>query len=185
MLNLTSFSLKSYFQPDAEKEIDLLFVQHYHGPANQSFVETMLQLIEESEIISALPLAFRKRLFLVVIEGLQNCVKYGGKENSRYPIIGFRIEIMRSGDARVCFGNFVSAANQFQFSEQLKSLSAKSSDSLRQLYILRSREKVVSRDSNPSAGLGLIEITRCAAQLRYRFEPKGNASWFEMEVTVR
>jgi anti-sigma regulatory factor (Ser/Thr protein kinase) len=185
MLNLTSFSLKSYFQPDAGKELDLLFVQHYQGPANQSFVETMLQLIEESEIISALPLSFRKRLFLVVIEGLQNCVKYGDKENSRYPVIGFRIEVLRSGEARLCFGNFVSFADQQRFSEQLKSLAAKSSDSLRQLYILRSREKVVTRDSKPSAGLGLIEITRCAAQLRYHFEPKGTASWFEMEIIVR
>ncbi|MGL5889322.1 MAG: DUF6272 family protein, partial [Bacteroidia bacterium] len=164
MLNLTSFSHKSYFQPDAEKELNLLFVQHYHGPAHQGFVEAVLQLIEETEVISALPLNFRKRLFLVVIEGLQNCVKYGSKGNSRYPVIGFRLEVLRSGEARVCFGNFVSAVAQQQLSEQLKALGTKSPDSLRQLYILRSREKVTTRDSKPSAGLGLIEITRCAAQ---------------------
>jgi two-component sensor histidine kinase len=185
MLNLTSFSHKSYFQPEAGKVSDLLFVQHYHGLAHQVFVEAVLQLIEETEAILALPLTFRKRLILVVVEGLQNSVKYGNKENSRYPVIGFRLEIHRSGEARICFGNFVHAAAQQLLGDQLKSLGTKSPDSLRQLYILRSREKVTTRDSKPSAGLGLIEITRCAAQLRYRFEPRHDtASWFEMEVIV-
>lgn len=185
MLNLTSFSRQSYFQPVAEKEQRYLFIQHYHGPLQQNFLEAVLQLIEESNEILALPLTFRKRLFLVIIEGLQNCVKYGWRETSRNPTSGFRLEILPSGEARVCFGNFVKPSEQQYLADQLKNLQSKTPEALRQLYILRSREKVTTRDSKPSAGLGLIEIMRCAAQLRYHFDLTGNANWFEMEVIVR
>jgi hypothetical protein len=185
MLTLTTLSLQSYFQPPTEQEHEVLFQQHYHGPIHQGMVESLLQLIEESAGLRVLPLPFRKRLFLVVIEGLQNAVKYGHKESSQHPVVGFKIEIRKNGEARVCFANYVAEEKIEVFNHHILALKAKSADGLKQLYILRSREKVISRDTKPSAELGLIEITRCASSLRHHFLPAKNAQWFEMEVIVR
>ncbi|MCA6363603.1 MAG: hypothetical protein IM638_11240 [Bacteroidetes bacterium] len=185
MLTLTNLSLQSYFHNSpSPQEHELYFVQHYQGPVNQGVVESLLQLIEESAEVQLLPLGLRKRLFLVVIEGLQNAVKYGLR-NNKHPLAAYKLELHKNGEARVCFANYVNTANAGALCEHVKQLKAKSPEGLKQLYILRSREKVTSRDSKPSAGLGLIEIVRCAAAIRCHFLPAQYAQWFEMEVVLR
>jgi hypothetical protein len=186
MLTLTSLSLQSYFHHSPPlQEQALYFVQHYQGPVHQGMVESILQLIEESAEIQLLPLGLRKRVFLVVIEGLQNAVKYGLRTNNNYPLAAFKLELHKNNEVRVCFANYVNTAHTAELGEHIKQLKAKTPEALKQLYILRSREKVTSRDSNPSAGLGLIEIVRCAAAIRCHFLPAQHAQWFEMEVVLR
>lgn len=186
MLTLTTLSLQSYFHHSpSEQERDLFFVQHYHGPINQNMVESLLQLIEESAEVQSLPLGIRKRLFLVVIEGLQNAVKYGLRTNNNYPLAAFKLELHKNGEARVCFANYVHGGHSNELAQHIQQLKAKSPEGLKQLYILRSREKVTSRDSTPSAGLGLIEIVRCAASIRFHILPAKAGQWFELEVELR
>lgn len=186
MLTLTTLSLQSYFHHSPSKqEHELFFVQHYHGPVHQGMVESLLQLIEESTEVQSLPLGLRKRLFLVVIEGLQNAVKYGLRLNNNYPLAAFKLELRKNGEARLCFANYVNTDYSDELAQHIQQLKAKSPEGLKQLYILRSREKVTSRDSKPSAGLGLIEIVRCAATLRFHFLPSKDAQWFELEAVLR
>lgn len=185
MHTLTHLSALSFFQPELHEGASPVFVQQYVGPANQRMLESIIQLIEETEELGLLPISFRKRLILVLIEGLQNSVKYGMRTMSRHPMICFRLEVFSTSYARVCFGNYIHVQQQASLADQLQQLKRKTPEALKQLYILRSREKVISRDVIPSAGLGLIEITRCAASMRYRFQPESNAVWFELETEVR
>lgn len=170
----------------SEIDIGASFRQHYIGLASQELIEAFLNMLSESTVVGLPHAPARKRLLLVLIECMQNAVKYGMQTTDPYPEISYELVIDTNGTSHIRMGNYVSGEQVEHLQNLLGKLETMGEQKLKELFISLSRDKVKTIDSSPSSGLGWIEIIRCSKNgIRYGFEQiSDNCFWFTYQVEV-
>jgi hypothetical protein len=161
-------------------EEQLLFV--FRGDISDKNSLPLLTLLENEMKIDSFGLAGRKRLFMFVLESLQNISKHGERNyNGMMPLVTYS----RAGEGyRVLTANVISTDNVGELQKRLEKVNSLTSAEIKDLYknILMNSEF----SNKGGAGLGLIEMAiKTGNKLDFDFQPAGNGfSYFILSKTV-
>lgn len=132
----------------------LMFV--YRGVVTNSNSEALLLLLEKEMEQSDFGFIGRKRLFMFVLESLQNVSRHmNGDEYA-----GMSLVVYSKTDTgyTVTTANVISSDDEPELREQLRKLNSMDSKAIRKLY--REKLSATNLSSKGGAGLGLIEMAK-------------------------
>jgi hypothetical protein len=132
---------------------DVIF-SHY-GSFSQDFITTISDVIEPILLQESLPQSSVKRLFSMLIEGLQNIRKHG-LVNSKGTKSGHVMIFKTNETCTISFGNYVFSSHKLFLSNYLNELKTQSKEQLKRKYLKLMRESFIS--TNQQTKLGLITI---------------------------
>ena len=132
----------------------LVFV--YRGGVTAENSVLLLSLLEKEMDNSEFGLQGRKRLFMFVLESLQNVSKHGDQDKSAK--MSLVVYSRHNGGYTVTTGNVIDSANVNDLKMRLTEIKKLSPDEIKAFY----RQLLVSTEFNKKggAGLGLIEMAR-------------------------
>lgn len=132
----------------------LMFV--YRGAVTTKNSVSLLSLLEKEMLNSEFGLSGRKRLFMFVLESLQNVSRH--INSSEHACLSLVVYSKNDSGYTVTTGNIIHADEEPVLREQLVILNKLAKDELRALY----REKLATTriSEKGGAGLGLIEMAR-------------------------
>lgn len=165
---------------DKAAQKGLLFA--FRGDVNDKNSLSLLTLLENEMKEDAYSFTGRKRLFMYVLENLQNIVKHGEhKKNGHMSLITYS----KTDDGyRIVTGNLIAANQVDALDQKLKKVTSLDAEGIKALYkqILRTSEF----SEKGGAGLGLIEMAaKTGNKLEYGFEPVDkDYSYFVIGKTV-
>ena len=158
----------------------LMFV--YRGVVTNQNSEALLLLLEKEMEQSEFGFIGRKRLFMFVLESLQNVSRHSVNGDS--DIMSLVVYSKKDRGYTVTTANVINAADEEELREQLDLLNRLDAPEIRKLY----REKLSTTDlsSKGGAGLGLIEMAKKTGnKLDYDFVPIDSDSlYFVLSKTV-
>ena len=155
------FNLPDLFCMDLIRQIrnkmmadHLVFV--YRGGVTAENSVLLLSLLEKEMDNSEFGLQGRKRLFMFVLESLQNVSKHGDQDKSAK--MSLVVYSRHNGGYTVTTGNVIDSANVNDLKMRLTEIKKLSPDEIKAFY----RQLLVSTEFNKKggAGLGLIEMAR-------------------------
>lgn len=158
----------------------LMFV--YRGVVTNQNSEALLLLLEKEMEQSEFGFVGRKRLFMFVLESLQNVSRHSAfKESEVMSLVVYsKIELGYT----VTTANVIDRSDEDDLRDQLDLLNRLEADGIRKLY----REKLSTTDisTKGGAGLGLIEMAKKTGnKLDYDFVPIDDRSlYFVLSKTV-
>jgi len=132
---------------------DIIF-SHY-GAFSQDFITTISDVIEPILLKKSLPHSSVKRLFSMLIEGLQNIRKHG-LSNSKGTKSGHVIIFKTNQTCTISFGNYIYSSDKLFLSNYLNELNSLSKGQLKRKYLKLMRDSFIS--ANQQTKLGLITI---------------------------
>ena len=154
----------------------------YRGVVTNQNSEALLLLLEKEMEHSEFGFVGRKRLFMFVLESLQNVSRHSAAED--HDIMSLVVYSKKDNGYTVTTANVISKKDEPQLREQLDLLNSLDSDEIRKLY----REKLSTTDisSKGGAGLGLIEMAKKTGnKLDYDFlQLDGDSLYFVLSKTV-
>ncbi|MDX9725071.1 MAG: SiaB family protein kinase [Bacteroidales bacterium] len=158
----------------------LLFA--FRGDVNDKNSLSLLTLLENEMKEDAFSFTGRKRLFMYVLENLQNIVKHGEHKKDGHMSL---VTYSKTDDGyRIVTGNLIAAAQVDSLDRKLRKVTSLDAEGIKALYkqILRTSEF----SEKGGAGLGLIEMAaKTGNKLEYGFEPVENDySYFVIGKTV-
>ena len=158
----------------------LMFV--FRGEINSSNSISLLSLLEKEMENSEYGLRARKRLFMFVLESLQNISRHG--ESSSYSDMSIVLYSKTDDGYTITTGNIVKDQVAKSLSSRLEQINKLTTEELKELYkqVLCSSEL----SSKGGAGLGLFEMAnKTGNKLDYDFVPKADDySYFILSKTV-
>ncbi|MEE4117179.1 MAG: SiaB family protein kinase [Marinilabiliaceae bacterium] len=158
----------------------LMFV--YRGVVTNQNSEALLLLLEKEMEQSEFGFIGRKRLFMFVLESLQNVSRHSVNGDS--DIMSLVVYSKKDRGYTVTTANVINSADEAELREQLDLLNRLDAPEIRKLY----REKLSTTDlsSKGGAGLGLIEMAKKTGnKLDYDFVPIDSDSlYFVLSKTV-
>lgn len=158
----------------------LLFI--FRGDITEKNSLSLLTLLENEMINGSYPLSSRKRLFMYVLEGLQNIVKHGEKEyEGMMPLVAYSKD---NDKYRVVTANIISNSQVDYLTKRLVELNNLDNSGIKELY--RSVMMNSEFSSKGGAGLGLIEMAlKTGNRLDFDFKPTGKGnSYFILNKSV-
>ncbi len=127
----------------------------YKGDFSQETILPLLKMIEENLNKQKEELTIKKKLYLVLVEILQNVSKHSLEENGKREAI---FMIGRSGQRySICAGNLVDNGCAEKIKEKIDKVNSLSKEELNSFYKTTLREGAVTEKG---AGLGIIDIAR-------------------------
>jgi len=158
----------------------LLFA--FRGDVNDKNSLPLLTLLENEMKEDDYNFTGRKRLFMYVLENLQNIVKHGEHKKGGYMSL---VTYSKTDDGyRIVTGNLIAATQVDELDRKLKKVTSLDAEGIKALYkqILRTSEF----SEKGGAGLGLIEMAaKTGNKLEYGFEPVDkDYSYFVIGKTV-
>jgi hypothetical protein len=179
MLNFISMELIQYIRNRLIEE-RLMFA--FRGEINNSNTISLLSLLEKEMENSDYGLKARKRLFMFVLENLQNISRHG--ESCSYSGMSL-VQYSKTDDGyTITTGNIVKDQVAKNLSSRLEQINKLTTEELKELYkqVLCSSEL----SSKGGAGLGLFEMAnKTGNKLDYDFIPKADDySYFILSKTV-
>ena len=132
----------------------LMFV--YRGVVTNDNSEAILLLLEKEMEQSELGFVGRKRLFMFVLESLQNVSRHGNGPTGE--IMSLVVYSKKDNGYTVTTANVISRDDEDELREQLVLINTLEAKEIRELY----RKKLNTTDfsSKGGAGLGLIEMAK-------------------------
>ncbi len=132
----------------------LMFV--YRGVVTNQNSEVLLMLLEKEMEHSEFGFSGRKRLFMFVLESLQNVSRH--MDSSEHAGMSLVVYSKNDSGYTVTTGNVIRADDEAFLREQLVLLNSLDSGEIRELYRERLRSTTLSEKGG--AGLGLIEMAK-------------------------
>jgi hypothetical protein len=178
--------IKHYFKEDLNlfksNENNAIVISHC-GVFSQDLVNSLVDGNEELMRSSGDKKVLIKRVFSILIEGLQN-IRIHGKEDELNNKIGFLIVSKDISRYKIVFGNLVNSNAIQSISSQIDDLNHLNSEGVKFLYNKVLTEGVFSEKGG--AGLGFITLKmKSNNELKYRFSPINSLlSFFSIEVTI-
>lgn len=160
-----------------------LIVSHF-GEFSQDLVNSLCEGTEYSMLQNGAKRSLTKRMFSVLIEGLQNLRLHGEKEITGRQI-GHLLITEKETDYLVCIGNVFRNSNQRKLIDLLDSLNTMSNDQIKDHYMEVLSNGIMS--DKGGAGLGLITIKlKSQVDLAYHFEPLNDQlSYFSIYISLK
>lgn len=124
-----------------------------------------------------------KRVFSILIEGLQNIRFHGEKDNNDNQL-GFLMIAQDNSSYKINFGNLIKSANVGYIISQIKNLNSMDLESVKTLYSKALSENVFSEKGG--AGLGFITMKmKSNNDLKFNWSSlTDNFSFFSVEVLI-
>ena len=131
----------------------------YRGKFNTDITDNILSLAEESLRLSEQKLSIKKRVYFVMVEGLQNITRHQDITSKSFPVKpGLFVLQRKSTSYFITTGNLIEKRNISILKNQLQRVNALSKDELNDYYKAHLNDGGFS--GKGGAGLGLIEIAR-------------------------
>lgn len=131
-----------------------IIVSHF-GEFSQDLVNSLSTSIEDMMLDSGDKKIAVKRMYSVLVEGLQN-IRIHGKRDKDGNQVSFLIVLQNEFDYKVTFGNLVSIENQDKLTTRIDELNKMSADQIKALYLETLTNGIMS--SKGGAGLGFITM---------------------------
>ena len=141
----------------------------YRGEFNIDITDNILSLAEESLRMSEQKLKIKKRVYFVMVEGLQNITRHQDLTSDDIPVKpGFFVLQRKKYSYYITTGNLIHKDNIDLLKEQIETVQRLSREELNEYYMKQLEGGEVS--SKGGAGLGLIEMARKSkGKLSYNF----------------
>lgn len=153
----------------------------YKGDFSQETVIPMLNMIEDNLNKQQETLHIKKKLYLVLMEILQNISKHSFEQNGKREAIF----MIGKNDQKyiICTGNLVDSTSSEKIKNKINTVNSLNKEGLIGLY-KKSLQESISLETG--AGLGIIDIAReSSGKLMYDFKPESeNLSFFSLCVQM-
>ena len=145
----------------------------YKGDFSQNSILPILKMIEDNHFTKESELRLQKRIFIVLVEMLQNISKHAVEELTNQGI--FLIGIDKEDKYFISTGNLIKKHNVEQLESHLNQVNNLDQSQLNLLYRQTLRNGKLS-DSG-GAGLGIIDMARESSnKLEFKFEKMASAA---------
>jgi hypothetical protein len=131
-----------------------VFISHF-GFFSQDFVNNVVEEIEQRLLESGEKKGVVKRIFSILVEGLQN-VRLHGESDANGEQTSFFIITQSSDKYRIYLGNLVFNKNINRINERIDQVNALNEEEIKQLYLSVLTNGIIS--SKGGAGLGYITM---------------------------
>jgi hypothetical protein len=147
----------------------------YRGVVTNENSIPLLLLLEKEMENSEFGFVGRKRLFMFVLESLQNVSRHGdGKEHQRMSLVAYS---KANGGYTVTTGNIIAPGNIDNLRKRLDEINNLQTDDIRQVYRQMLTNSEFSRKGG--AGLGLIEMAKKTGnKLDYDFQKLNDDEYY-------
>ncbi len=165
-----------------DKMMDEHLMFSYRGIITKENSIPLLMLLEKEMENSEFGFQGRKRLFMFVLESLQNVSRHGSRD--KYADMSLVVYSKNDNGYTVTTGNVVTDEGSLLLKEKLKHINTLNSNEIREVY--RQMLSVAEFSDKGGAGLGLIEMAKNTGnKLDYDFVSLGKThSYFVLSKTV-
>lgn len=164
-----SYSVRSIFQKHQDEVLQSnsngeVITAHF-GSFSQGFIYTLTNELEELLISNRDKRSVVKRLFSILIEGLQN-LRIHGKKDEFDRQVGFLLIVRYKDRYQLRMANLIEDEEQERLEEYLKNINKCSEDDLNQTYLDILRRDFMSQSKG--AGLGFVTtILKADSKINY------------------
>lgn len=168
----TKAILSTWQQEFKSNGIDVVSIAHL-GPINQDLVNSLSESVESLMVSAGDKKPVIKRVFSILIEGLQNILLHGESFNDEQ--LSLLLVGYNETHYKVVLGNIALASDEEKLKGYLDGLNNKSEEEVKAFYLETLNNGLIS--DKGGAGLGFITMRmKSKAQLVYQFKP-----WTETE----
>lgn len=166
-----------------DKELKLKPLLKYYGEFSINLIRNFADGIENLMAKEGDKRHVVKRMFSILIEGLQNIHLHGGKDVEGEQI-AFLIVSQSKSDYKITFGNIVDKEDRESVKSYLGNINNHNDEELKQLYLTILKNGYLSKKGG--AGLGIVTMRiKSSRELQYRiYELSDEKSFLVMEVTL-
>lgn len=156
----------------------------YQGKLDSGIVDELLSFSESILIERQVDKKLKKKVFIILVEALQNSSKHQIMAPSGKPLdFTVALKVAKEGFTLLC-GNYITSDSKRVLLERIEEINGLSEEELSKLY-LTTLDNGVQSDVGGS-GLGLMEIARKSGnKIDYNFqEVEENKVYFTMQVNI-
>lgn len=159
-----------------------VFISHF-GYFSQDFVNNVVEEIEQRLLESGEKKSVVKRIFSILVEGLQN-IRLHGESDDEGEQTSFFIITQSEQSYRIYLGNLVYNKNIEKINTRIDQVNALNEEEVKQLYLSVLTNGIIS--SKGGAGLGYITMSMKSKNKIEGFFEKidENLSHYDLKVTV-
>ena len=154
------------------------------GSFSQDLINRLSDITEELMMSYGEKKTLVKRVFTILIEGLQN-IKIHGEVDLYDQQIGFLLIAKNDTGYQMRFASLCESSSKNQLSHQIENLNSLSDEKIKSLYVDTLSNGIISQKGG--AGLGFITMRlRSKEKLKYHFYPLNDEKYlFTVEVQIR
>lgn len=179
--NKVSACFKEEHDSLVQNEGRKILVSHL-GTFSQELVGSLSNGVEELLISIGDKKIVIKRMFSILLEGLQN-IRLHGEFDTHDKQLAFLVIGSTDDDYKIIMSNMICSDNENQISNYLDEINGYSQEVLKEKYMSVLANEFIS--SKGGAGLGLITTRIKSGPLNYKFLPLDDAtSMFILEITL-
>ena len=180
-----SFNIENYFADQSNGNI-ILF---YKGNVDTDVINNVLDSVEGKMVEVNEQSRFRKKVYNVLVESLQNLYHHVDRvpedfEDQTFEKYGLLVVKKVEGGYKIVTGNFVQAENKEKLEEKIKRINRSNHEEIKELYkFILNRQRISAKGGG---GLGLVDIARKTGnKLEYAFkEYNDKYSFFYLDILV-
>lgn len=164
----------------AGPEVSVVF--DHNGAVDHAMVEHLLGVAEQASLTAGDPVALRKRLFTVLVEGLENMHHHGHED---FRDRAFALLTAGPDGYRMMLGNVLPVATAALLAQRVGILNEMREEDLKELHLQLLSDQ--GRTGHGGAGIGLLTMARkSTAPLRVHSRPMGgDLACFALELHLR
>jgi len=152
-----------------------IIVSHF-GEFSQDLVNSLSTGIEDTMLESGDKKGVVKRMFSILVEGLQN-IRIHGERDEDNNQISFLIVLQTDDEYKVTFGNLVKSENTYKIVERIDTLNQMDPDQVKELYMEVLSNGIMSNKGG--AGLGFITMAlKAKSKINYESQEVSDALTF-------
>lgn len=159
-----------------------IIVSHF-GEFSQDLVNSLSTGIEDTMLESGDKKGVVKRMFSILVEGLQN-IRIHGERDEDNNQISFLIVLQTEEEYKVTFGNLVKSENTYKIIERIDTLNQMDTDQVKELYMEVLSNGIMSNKGG--AGLGFITMAlKAKSKINYESqEVSDNLTFFSVNIVL-
>lgn len=166
-----------------EKELGYEVILKHSGHFSSSLIRSFADGVEDMMTKSGDKRYVIKRMFSILIEGLQNIYIHGGTEENGLQT-AFLVIVKNELCYKILFGNIVEEEDRSSLKTYLGNINNHSEEELKQLYLDILKNGYLSKKGG--AGLGIVTMRiKSSGDLRYRiYDLPSDKSFLVMEIEL-
>ncbi|MBI3134992.1 MAG: hypothetical protein HYZ14_10005 [Bacteroidetes bacterium] len=159
-----------------------IIVSHF-GEFSQDLVNSLSTGIEDTMLESGDKKGVVKRMFSILVEGLQN-IRIHGERDEDNNQISFLIVLQTEDEYKVTFGNLVKSENTYKIIERIDTLNQMDPDQVKELYMEVLSNGIMSNKGG--AGLGFITMAlKAKSKINYESQEVSDAlTFFSVNIVL-
>jgi hypothetical protein len=159
-----------------------IIVSHF-GEFSQDLVNSLSTGIEDTMLESGDKKGVVKRMFSILVEGLQN-IRIHGERDEDNNQISFLIVLQTEDEYKVTFGNLIKSENTYKIIERIDTLNEMDPDQVKELYMEVLSNGIMSNKGG--AGLGFITMAlKAKSKINYESqEVSDSLTFFSVNILL-